>query len=401
MRATGSRGVRPGACCTGCGHQLGAERSAADALRFALMIAGSGSVHDDFWTRAAVAHVYGAAALGAEHRRVDAIVEDLSTPHVPPHAIAEGDAPISLGGAVRSPAPGSPEESNKKGDDGPAASFGAAVARTNPYAHRLLRDGIPYFSQQRLPDHGTVIDGARVRCEVDQWHLPEDCNPSPPDGHQVSEKDPIVGFHFTAAVVFKHAPPTIRCECCVLRTFVRKTLPSPHGGSSSSPPTAGTWELDKQSDGRIAGGARVDGSTVDSHGSPTPPDNPDLDVDQVPVDPCVVDWDDSPGIPSSNVRLGTRVRITYDFVGIVYDRCNFWAYVDSRRMLLTREFYASWAPFPGQENARADESELGLIPDSGSASASRNVPPDAEWDPAEVDEAGSPKPLPGQATPCG
>jgi len=87
------------------------------------------------------------------------------------------------------------------------------------------------------------------------------------------------------------------------------------------------------------------------------PDNPDAEAANTHTK-CRLEWEDNPSNPHRGVD---SIAVTYDFLGVVYDRCQNWRIAAAKRMILTSSASATydangnkvWTPGPSgaTENA--------------------------------------------------
>jgi hypothetical protein len=211
-----------------------------------------------------------------------------------------------------------------------------------------LRDGgEPYAPGQG----GGGQPGGKPACRVKRWAYPYFWSPEPPSGAKTSNRRGV-GFYFEAEVEFENDPPQYLCSCCVFRQFIRATV------GASSEPAAG-WRRDKDENDREYGGARVDGSTGSS------PDAPEREHGDYSADGCILSFDD---MPRKRGQLASgALELTWDFVGLVYDRCNNWAFVDGRRFLFWRRVML----------AEDEEGDMVVTDAEGSPVLHKDVAPEA------------------------
>lgn len=381
-----------GSPCAGCENDRLKERQAQDALSFSLQMVGASPNSVPFWDIATVADLYQRSPRGSQHSHTDHAVartvglassfsDVLSrTRDVVMHgALAADDgAPLVFGGEDE---PAGPQEEGKEGAERPHAT------PTTPYGTDL-QDGDDWYDP-RLPPGGGAGGGIGPRCEVERWDYPLSWQPIPPKGDLVNPEDRFVGFYFEARIEYKEDPAAkIYCMCCVFRQFLKRTVTTQIGTGSESTgrnPT-GAWGRDRR-EGKEYGGSRKDKSTSDGK-TAKPPDSPEGEAAQFSSE-CVLAFDDWPGQPASQLGLGTS-ELTYDFLGVVYDRCNLWAYVDSRRFLLTRKVTL------GYDKSDEEASDEQVTEDE--SRGSRDVPSESAkdaWDHRKKDRDGRARPMPG------
>ena len=144
---------------------------------------------------------------------------------------------------------------------------------------------------------------------------------------------------FEAELVFKDnrgakVTPILDCRCCVFRQYVRES-------KGSTPPKSRPYSADSgkgSETGQTYGGSRPDGSKY------TDPDTPAKEGAFIHT--CRrIEFADKPRARGDEA--------TWDFVGVVYDRCNGWAIVQAKRMIFRVEKW--WkSPKPDEDEGRVE-----------------------------------------------
>jgi hypothetical protein len=132
------------------------------------------------------------------------------------------------------------------------------------------------------------------------------------------------GFFFEAQLVYRDEPPVFVCKCCVFRQFWQLR----RGGS---PRTEGaSWTRDVRGDGAEYGGGRTD------DGGTAKPDDSTKEAGTYEDEGtgCIFGFEDTPtvGVPGPI----DPYTVTWDYIGIVLDRCNNWALRAVRRFMVQR-----------------------------------------------------------------
>ncbi len=381
---------KAGARCTGCGGQSCAEDQAQRALEFSLVMAARQSSAIPFWNIAGIGDMYHRSFRGERSDATDQAVLGAVR-------LASEFADVlgrTLVGPLLAFAGLDLALLDDAAEDEPRVGGGPRGPRMdpvpNPYGSDLRAEG-GEDSYPAVPGgSGGGAGGGGARCEVKRWAYPLYWVPVPGKGENVDPEDMFVGFHFEAEIEFKEEPESgIYCMCCVFRQFLKKTVTTGVGSdleSTGRTPRSGAWGRDTQS-GEQYGGSRKDRSASDGK-TANPPDSQAGEAAHR-WSKCEIAFDDSPGEPVGALGAGVS-ELTYDFVGVVYDRCNQWAYVDSRRFILSRRVTVGWDESDPEEHKER-------VTDDHSRGA-RDVPPepaDSAWDHTRKGPDDKARPMPG------
>lgn len=359
--------------CRACGRAPVDEEHADRALRFAVALEGGRSEYAaPFWRVASIAERYFRSDRGGRHRRTDAYVRrvmdasaefsDVLGMHPDGGGRGAWRALLSGDDSVQPVDDGTPLFGDElEGADGTSEDEEESTREEVPSWKPLL-DSLEDGGSTYSPGQGGDSDiGGSPACKVKRWAYPYYWSPQPPSGAKTSNRRGV-GFYFEAEVEFDDVPPQYLCSCCVFRQFIRATV------GSSSVPAAG-WRRDQETGGKEYGGARIDGSTGAS------PDAPERERGEYSADGCILSFDDR---PRKRGLLGSgTLELTWDFVGVVYDRCNNWAFVDARRFLFWRKVTLAPDGEGGYVVTDTDGSPAlhkDVSPESGDAAWTHNSP---------------------------
>lgn len=186
------------------------------------------------------------------------------------------------------------------------------------YTQRVQREGGGTRSDP-WPEH--------PRCMVDQFFYPVWWAPRPESG----ERGWKYGFQFEAELVYREKPPKYKCTCCVFRQFWQLTKKGWLAGEDQPKTPNEAWTRDKDSDGGEYGGGRADPGKEDD---PAKEKGQYLDGESG----CELQFGD---VPNSPIDQPGSYAATWDYIGIVFDRCQRWAIRAVRRFVVHRAVTAT------------------------------------------------------------
>lgn len=214
----------------------------------------------------------------------------------------------------------SPDDEVPASDDGESppsssetASDGAASERNKVWEtwSRSISTKAREYYQYVPGGGGGGGDGGGRRCGVERFLFPRCWRP------QRFSRGTAVCFEVELVFMDTRsdpgASPAFDCRCCVFRQYLRRV---------ESDATSEYYRIDEEA-GVMYGGSRADKSVY------TDPDQRDKEMAYIAT--CKrLEYTDTP-------RSRNSTTTTWDFVGIVYDRCHSWAIRDAKRMILTAE----------------------------------------------------------------
>ena len=197
----------------------------------------------------------------------------------------------------------------------------AEAARLKEF-ERVLKTATTGDGQPYSPASSGGSTTAGLSCHVLSFKYPKKWRPYPPEGYGDSETR--IGFEYCVELVYcNDEKQGHSCACCVFRQFIKRV---------DEPPTSdggGGYVLDVGEGGQSYGGGRPDSS------GPGTKDTPEKEGGKYSQDGCRLTFYDNPTHAAGPwAGAGVGFELTHDFLGIVYDRCNNWAVVAAKRMIL-------------------------------------------------------------------
>jgi hypothetical protein len=341
----------------------------ATALRFATIATSARDLNDPFWRSASVSTMYWRSTGGRREpkSRQDEAVLDAEVETMLPSlafamepwvgaARAEEDADD---GDPAEPAPGEdePRGSDEAEGEGETGSQ-PLVALTDEERAAWLKalKGTRYTKDPSKSVEWPVIPGSpgsssgggNELCGVKRFEYPK-C-------WKTDKDPPYVGIWFKAELEYKNEPqPPYYCDCCVFRQLIHKS-------SSINETDTGDIGTGYRTDWgtyrrkRVQyGGKRPDGS---KRGDPDKPEE-EGGIWSSECEFCMVD---RPGVV---LRGPGTYTVTWDFVGLVFDRCRNWLLVAAKR-------------FVGKRKFRYESGKITNL--RGGTSVTTGVPPDSPRD---------------------
>lgn len=193
----------------------------------------------------------------------------------------------------------------------PPRTTAPVITGVHPAWKTFLEEHSEYLPSGYGQGGGTLSAGGPV-CEVIEFKLPLAVRPL---------RMPLFGFFFIASLIFKNKPPTHLCGCCVFRQLIRMVS---RGNKKFR------HDVSEGSKGPY-GGARGD----DTKGPDTSKDDREKDAAHWGSNGCRIWYDDKPGPPGPFYE-GFEASMHYEFIGLVFDRCNNWALRAAKSMTLKR-----------------------------------------------------------------
>jgi hypothetical protein len=193
---------------------------------------------------------------------------------------------------------------------------------------------------QELPDLPPPTGTSSSKsCDVIKFDypVPGSFMTNPGNGVVGPKKPP--GFRFMASIEYNPIAP-YACECCVFRQWLQKTKSG----------IVGKRFRDRKPNGKEYGGSRADGSDGDAK------DNKDKEAAGTKVNtPCKLEFEDLPR-EGGVMGDGSYWDILYEFVGLVFDRCNNWKPVAIKIMTMARK-----TSYVYQEGPHKSETDIPLV----------------------------------------
>ena len=376
--------------CPQCSGEVGGDDAGVLSLAWSIAMNASDLHHSRNWALASIVDGYKRSRSRSVliDEFVDALMRD-----------SDFESPIN-GITSRLFAPGPQEESDPQGEPDPAVGdgggspdFGEVKGLDADKWERVLRrtadhDGMkrwefrPPGATRALPKSPRdPSGGSRLRqCGIKKFQYPK-C-------WRIEDEWPFAGIQFEANLEFKEEPRNgYFCDCCVFRQIVKDkevvfpTGKSPEDGDSSEEPKP-PWRY--KLDAKL--GAGSDPKKIGQYGGI----RPDRRTEKAKDDPgaeakgskwsankCELCFGDNPG---TVVGEGTTIAMSWDFVGLVFDRCNNWKLVAAKRFVASRTFSAS----------KDGEKISDLAPASLSTTASTAAKPDSssEMKPTKSENCG-------------
>lgn len=300
---------RPQGGCAPCPECEG-DREGASALHFAFDMLEYKQPGGAFWAAAEVGEIVRTSVVPSE--RVSAYLQDL----VLGSTLPSGFLALPADDEDAAPQGGGPS-----GDLAPVRADGADSERLKQWEHwsDTITAGARWGDRKYHPGSVPEDDGGGGggdtpgrRCGVDTFLYPRCWRPKSEGGSPSVCYEVEVTYLDTRGT--SNSSPVYDCRCCVFRQYLRRV---------SGEADAEYFHPDRVQEGGVvmeAGGGRRDGSSY------TDPDVPAHEAAYISTCQRLEYTDDA-------LSQGTDVA-TWDFIGIVYDRCHSWAIRDVRRMIL-------------------------------------------------------------------
>jgi len=322
--------AEPGSACPTCTGDIKSDSPALSALSFGMLTAEASPAHGGFWNAAVAAEVVRRSShrdpgMAEFIREVEAevalpasvdwaadprgrwrelggggpaIAASFPVPNVLFGQASGVKLPPGVGGV------GSGSEANKEWEiasnswvDGNRRTYHPGARPGGDFPHRYGRRMRKHFGPS---------------CQVKSFHYPRCWRPV---------RNPInISMCFEVDMEFKDdRAKHIYCECCVFRQWIRVT----HDGGAGS---GADYRIDlgrDKSAGLSYGGSRPDGSGKDT------PDTPAAEG-AYQASKCTLKFSDTPHETYGDSLSKT---VTWDFLGVVYDRCNGWRIEEAQRFM--------------------------------------------------------------------
>ncbi len=337
--------------CPLCSGKVSREDPAAQALDWGIRVAESDPGADDYWKLLKAAEVYRSASQGGGGGRsdardvmdefvsgeLDAVVASGGLPtnndisHSQVSVMAEGQGSTSGWSTLLASHAGDQrgwwEDMQEWWDD---------VGRWEYILREKLldTDGKPYTQHGQGDEGGTRSDPwpGPERCKVEVFWYPVWWRPFPPtEGWKAS----YYGFRFGAGLVYLDTPGLYDCSCCVFRQFRQVTQSTPSFANQALVQDE-SWTRDVSSDGKEYGGGR--GGTDPKKDDPAKERGRYYGESE-----CIFYFEDT---PLTMIRQTGRQSSTWDYVGVVFDRCRQWAVRAVRRLVVYRSVTAEGSAAP-------------------------------------------------------